>query len=357
MIWARYKRWPFFGIVLAIIGLLIGFLFMGLLGAGAGLASGFLLGAFMGVMMGPDKGLFPVILEKWVKYGGNSPKIAGRFPCRVQTQSFPQQDAPDVESVNVEYLEGTTLRRMPNFGPPLWTRENDKPILMVLQVDRLLYLPITWDGGRLVSHRVPVYYQENGVYPTYKVAEAEDPNTKRKFLDFVRDAEGKLVPDSNGQPFVLRVEDVTMIDTNRMKDMDGKIVDVPQGLASKLNNDRSEFTRAWSVNASKYKTGGFWDKWGDKLIVIAGMCIMFLIFYFGSNNLTDANNKFTEKTGGALVMASDNVKQGAILNAQIAETLLKLGFRYNMSILCTQASNVTATVTPAPGLKIPFIGG
>jgi len=365
--WVMYVRWPLFGFALAFIGAIVGAFFGSIMGALMGFGGGLVMGVILGLVMGKDKNMFPVTIERWVKYGGDFPKLPQRFVGRVNVRQFPQENAPPVEDVRVEYLDGMTIRRIPNFGPPVWSNENGKPILKVVQVDRLIYLPMSAQGGRLTIHRAPVYrmveaLDKNGnktlVYARFK-AKRVQTETGAETMEFEKDAEGNLVPDPAGEVWVDHYEDATVIDFNKMQDLDGKVIDIPIGMAAKLNNDRAEFTQAWSIMASMYKMGGFWEKYGGMiifLVAVAGTLLAAYWFYDSANGNFRLTTELQRQISGQI--AEQNV-EAARLNAQIASALLKAGFNYNTSFvygpLVVNGTGSQVTATPGGQLKIPFI--
>lgn len=354
--WAMYQRWPVFGFAMLFIGGILGMVFYGVLGLIAGLPLGFVVGAAIGLAMGKNKTMFPVRVKRWVKYGGGKPKFPQVYPARVAVRNFSQENAPPIEDVRIEYLEGNMIRRIPNFGAPLWTNEGGIPELEVLQVDRLVYLPIVWNNGAMVAHNVPVYYSEivdgQPTYPKFKV-ELKRDFVGREYIEYVKDAEGKLIKDENGQLLKIKEESVTMFDSNKMRDLDGSVVEVPSGLAAKLNNDRAEFTQAWSIIASKYKTGGWWSKYGaaaTMFLVVFGMIVIAWIF------MNAVTGSFADSTN-RLIAAQEKIallnEQTALVNGQTSQALIKLGF--NQSLVFTNAVNgVTPTPSKPPQLNIPF---
>lgn len=363
-VWAGYHRWPLFAIFAIPFGITFGFLAQGLVGAVGGLIVAPFFGLMAGMALGRDAKMFPVIIDRWVKYGGDAPKTGQRFPGRVQTRAFPQAGAPSVEDIRIEYLDGMTIRRMPNFGPPVWTNDSGKPVLMVMQIDRFLYLPMSWRGGVLTAHRMPVYYSEQvknekgeivTEVPKFKVQVVRNADKSEK-LEFVKDELGKHVRDESGYPLQVSEQDEVVFDSNQMQDLDGKVVEIPKGLAAKLNNDRAEFTQAYSLEASLYKTGGFWEKYG--MIITSGFFIMAIVIVttLALIRFSDINHEYVVDVRSSLDSASANNLETAKLNAQVASALLKAGFNYSTTFIIANGSIQSTNPQQVTPIRIPFIG-
>lgn len=361
LVWMQYRRWPFIAAGFSLVGLIIGVFLQGLIGAVVGLFAGAVFGAVIGKVIGRNKTMFPVIVEVWVKYGGAAPRSPVRYPGRVNVRQFGQESGPPVEDVRIEYLQGTMIRRMPNFGPPVWDKEGETPILRVVQIDRIKYLPMSWNNGRMVIHRVPVYLTQQVVgkdgKPTFVY-----PRFKGKEIDgawqFDKDELGGMISDENGMPYITRYEDVVAFDFNKMQDITGKVVDVPTGLAAELNNDRAEFTQAWSIMSSLYEMSNWWKE--NKglvffVLTIAGMLISVYWAFDSINHSTDARTKSDQQFIDRL---GEQNLEIARLNAQVASAFLKAGwnssaaFVYGPMLINGTGQQVGQ---PTPALSIPFI--
>lgn len=350
----RYKRWPIIAVGLMIIGIIVGVFLGGLLGSvEAGLA-GLVLGAIFGMIMGKDNKMFPVTVRRWVKYGGSAPLPPKDFAARVNVRTFPQEGAPGAEDIRVEYFEGMTLRRMPNFPPGVWREERGRPILEVLQVGRGDYLAITWENGVMITNDAPVYQTKvvNGevVMPRYKTNEKGE---------FVKNEAGEFIEDPNGGLMVIGYQRLATFDTNRFKDLVGKISEIPTGLAARMNNDRIEFTRGWSIIASRYNIKGFWDKFGPMIMTIILVGGILIAAYWTNDTIQKANQESIELQRTILTSISEQNVEIARLNAQMTSALLKAGWNVSAAFVYGPlAVNGTGhqVAQPTPKLDIPFMG-
>lgn len=351
----RYKRWPIIALGLLVVGIIVGAIFGGLLGSiEAGLA-GLVLGAVLGAVMGKDKKMFPVTVRRWVKYGGSSPLPPKDFAARVNVRNFPMEGSPGVEDIRVEYFEGMTLRRMPNFPPGVWREENGRPVLEVLQVGRGDYLAITWENGVMIANDLPIYQTKivNGqeVIPKFKV------NAKG---EFEKDELGGYIEDPNGSVMVTGFQRFSVFNTNKFKDLIGQISDIPTGLAARMNNDRIEFTRGWSVIASRYNIKGFWDKYSGMIMTIILVGGILIAAYWTNDTTQKANHESLEFQRQILTQISDQNVAVTRLNAQVVSALLKAGWNASAAFvygpLVVNASTGQLIGNPTPQLSIPFIG-
>jgi hypothetical protein len=362
LVYAQYKQWPIFSAVLLPIGLIVGLLFAGLMGALMGIIGGVVMGFIGGLVIGRNKKLFPVLVERWVKYGDNPPKYTGRYPGRVNVRTFKQENAPSVEDVRVEYLEGTMLRRMSNFEPSVWSNEDNVPVLRVLQIGRMSYLPITWSGGRLLAHNTPVYYADEVtakdgskfLAPTrFKGKQVGDA------IEFEKDELGKFIPDPNGFLYKIREEETVIWDSNKMREMNGQVVDIPTGLAAKMNNERGEFTLAWSIMDQLYRMANWWKDHGGVIVAVICMAGTLIATYWaysslnGNYQLTQDNQK---KMYDAVIAQNEQL---ARLNVQVAAAMLKAGWNVSGSFvygpLVVNGTGQVPTGQNPNDLKIPFI--
>lgn len=367
LVWANYKRWPTFAIGAAIIGLFLGLILAGIFGLIAGLISGAIIGFITGIIMGPNQNAFPVQVEKWVKYGGGQPRPPVRYPARVQARSYTTPEGLPIEDVRVEYLDGTQLRKMAYFGPPVWTKDGENAVLSVIQTDRNSYLPLIWGGDdqSKLYQVTPQYYcvqrkDEHGNlkfdgegrpvmdYPRFRVDEREiTENGKtikhRKFA--VED--GKPVPDEDGEPYPMGFAKTCLWDTNIMIDLDGQTKEIPRGIAARLNNERVEFTRLWAVNAATYKVSNWWRENLPVILSFLAIVCIFGISYYTLSGITGQVHDFSQSQIALNEVTSARALEAARINAQVMGALLKVG--YNVDVNVTGASPAPAP-SPTPGV-------
>lgn len=335
--WAMYHRWPLFASILGVIGgLFSGFLF-GWIGLAAGLLAGGAVGGILGLLMGIDRNMFPVQIVKWIGYGGGEPTIDAKYPGRVVTNRF-ESGSTFVERRVVEYLDGMVMRQLPNFSLPVWYKHGETKKLNVLQVDSFTHLPIIWSRGALMAENVPIY---NRVVRT-----GQDG---KKFYDAER--------NEAGEPIVTGTTRQVIIDTNLMAE-DDKVVQIPKGLAAKMDNERVQYTQAYRIATDFNKTGDFWQKYGQILTTIIGVSAILLIVIFGLIKFGEIAEQMSGKANAAMLAASATNLEATRLNAQIASALLKVGFNYNASYL-TAAPTPEAPPVPSGGggFQIPFVTG
>ena len=332
IVWAMYARWPLFAVGAAAMGLFLGLAFVGLIGGIIGLVAGGMVGFIIGSAMGVDRSKFPVYLIKWAAYGGGVPSYEGKYPARVITQSFGEGET-FVERRIVEYLQGTTLRQLPNYSLPVWYRQEDNRNLMVLQIDTFTYLPIQWEKGVLVARNVPVY----------KTDEQGRPFTDDK-------GEYVLEMDEQGKPLETKT---VVFDTNIQLE-DGHAVPISKGLAAKLDNERVSYTQAYRIATTFNRTGDFWQKYGHLLVSLFAILAMLIIAVFAYIKYAEVADKVASSTNAAVLQATAVNERTSILNAQVAAALLKAGFNVNQTF-CVQQNNAPPTGGGA-SLDLPVLG-
>lgn len=336
--WAAYNRWPLYGFILAILGAIGGFFFGSISGALIGLVGGLILGLVIGFALGRDRLMFPVILEKWAAYGGGAPSYQDKFVARVVNKSFESQGSAPALLREVQYLDGWNLRTLPNYSLPTWIKIEETKKLMVLQVDSQTYLPMIWDKGRLIVDEVPQYAFHDGV-----------------------DANGNQIrvfeKDEKGNNIVVGKQKLVIFDTTKMIDQ-GYTVDIPVGATAKLDNERGRFTQRYRLVTEMYKYGGFWERYGHMAVAIISIFAILAVVIFGLIKFGEASKDIAQKTADAQLASSQQVLEGARLNAQIASALLSVGFHYNATFY--YGGNSTPAVESQNGqpqpIKIPFIG-
>lgn len=348
--WAKYRRWPYFAMLLGGIGLVVGALFFGILGFAIGTAGGALLGFIFGGIMGRNRAMFPIEVHKYATYASGGIEPIGKFPGRVITQTFTGADSAFLQRRIVEYLEGSTLKQLPNFNLSMWDRQGDKKILRVLQVDNNTFLPITQDKGVIIAHEVPVYLKnERGEIVKFKLA--EDGKS------FVKDAQGNYIPDANGAAVVVGTTRQEIFDANVMYDSEQGIVQIPKGLAAKTDNERLQYTQGYRIAIEFNKALGWFSKYGTVLVGIVSIAAIVMIVMFAFIKFSDANHEYVSSMKESLTEASQNNLKVAELNAQISAQLLKAGFNYSASFGNLRPSPTPPPVQGSGNLNLPFIGG
>lgn len=330
--WMNYARYPLFSIALGLLGFIIGFAFASIVGAFSGAIAGIVLGVLGGLAMGRNESMFPVVLEKWAAYGGGAPSYEGKYPARVVTQVFNDAKGGFVERRIVEYLQGTTLRQLSNFSLPVWFTVGETRKLMVLQVDTFTFLPITWEKGILVARDVPLY-------------SGHDEKNEQGETVFIYDRDDKGNAIESGK------RKVELINTNVMIE-DNKLVQIPKGLAAKMDNERVQYTLNNRIANEFNTTMSFWDKWGPSFLAIISVLAILVIAIYAVIKFGEAGTSIGQAIANAENSASQNNLVTAHLNAQLAQFMIQNGFHYN------QTFDILATPTPTPppvGFKIPGI--
>lgn len=366
MTWMRYRRWPFLGLIFAIVVGIIGAVIWGLTGLLVGLMAGLFLGAIIGLLMGRDKKMFPVTVQKILTYSSGDFEPGTKCPGRVVTQSFATGDTRAfVERRIVEYLEGTRVRQLPNFSLPIWMKDDEIRKLKVLQTDSNTFYPITYKNGVMMAHEVPVYqtgpdgkalkFKAHDV-PTYVQGKDGKPIQVGTARAFDRTPEGDLIPDPNGDAFMRGTTTQVVFDTNVVYDEEaGGVKSIPKGMASKFDNERTQYTMAYRL-AEEFNKGvkDFLEKYAPFIVLLGIM----LVAIYTLITMSDMTGKMAGAFGQPLKDASLANLQAAQINAEVTQSLLKLGFNYNGTILCQQVTNRSATgPTPPPAEipKIPFV--
>jgi hypothetical protein len=345
--WAVYRRYPMFGVILMLIGGVLGAIVMGAYGLLLGGGGGLVLGIILGLSMGKAKNMFPVEIEIWTAYSSGDFGTAGKYPGRVVTQSFAGETGDFIERRIVQYLDGTTLKVLSNYSLPLWFKDADTRKLKVMQTDSNTFLPITVSRGVLTAHNVPVYMQDGkGGVMRFKVT--ADGKTHEK------DAEGNLIPDENGMPYVKGNVDQVIFDSNMMLEQERGIIQIPKGLAAKLDNERVNYTQAYRIASEFNKSGGWWARNGQLVLALVSIVLTFTIVLFGYIKYTEVSGIVGDKINSAVIIASENNMEAAKLNAQIAAAYLKVG--YNYSAVFYIRNETIANSPAATPLRVPFLG-
>jgi len=329
--WAMYNRWPFFAVIFAIVGLCVGFFFGSIIGAAGGLFGGMLLGSFGGMLMGKNKAMFPVIVEKLVAYSGGAISFEGKYPARVVTITFRDDQGGFVEPRRVEYLEGTRLRRLPPFSLPTWFKEGDTRRLQLLQLDTYTFRPVVWKQGTMIVENVPVY---------------------------VKDADGRVALDEQGKPIVAREESQAVFDTNVEFD-NNRLVPISRGVAAKLDNERASYAEAVRTAYAFNRAGDFWQKYGQLLFNVLCIAAILIVCVFSLIKFQEAASSFALSTSAAVEKAANANSQTAYYNAQVAAALLKSGFNLNATFCETGEQKPTpppVSEPPGKSINLPFIG-
>ena len=348
--WMRYRRWPLFGLILAVLGAVLGLIIGGFIYLLIGAAAGMVLGFVIGFLMGKDKNMFPVEIEVWLTYASGDFGLGGKYPGRVTTKAYSGESGSFVERRVVEYLAGSMLRQLPNFSLPVWFKDGETRKLKVLQTDSRTFLPITVQRGSMVAHDVPVYEKDaEGKILRYKV----DASGKA----FEKDAEGKLIPDVNGWPLTVGLTKETIFDPNVMFEEEKGVTAIPKGLAAKMDNERVQYTQAYRIASEFNKMQGWWAQYGKLLLDIISIAVILVIVIFGLIKFQEAAGTFADKTSAAVLQASASNLEAAKLNTQVMQALVKIGFNYNFTAV-VGASPTPIPVAGAGGkLNIPFVTG
>lgn len=316
--WSFYHRWPAYSIILGILGCVAGIMFGGLTGGLIGIVGGLVLGAFGGMLLGIDYAMFPVTLEKLVRYSGGMISFEGQYPARVRTIVISDDKGGFVEPRRIEYLQGMELRQLPPFSLPTWYKNERGRRLQVLQLDTFTFRPIIWSEGRMVVKNVPVYDEKTG--------------------------------EVRGE------KDIIVLDTN-FEIQEGKFVPISSGVAAKLDNERISYAEQVRLAYSMYQTGDFWQKYGHIIVAFLAIAATLTISIFGYIKFGDMAAKFSTDTATATQAVASSNAVAAQLNAQVATALLKAGFNVNT----TFCGGGAAPSAPSTGgnkneIILPIIG-
>ena len=340
-VWARYKRWPLFTAIGAIVGLILGFVFAGgFIGGAAGLVGLGVTGFIFGLAMGVDSAMFPVTVEKMIKYGGGRVSFEGKYPAKVTTIEFKDSKGRVIEPRRIVYLQGTTLRQMPPFSLPNWYKDGETRNLPVLQLDTYTYRPITSVNGKLIVENVPIY--------------AKDAEGK---IIVEVDEKGEAILDANGDPTpkVVGTRNEVILDTNEEYDAaQEKMVTIPKGFAAKLDNERAAYADGirWLYQMTEVS-----ESWLAKNgVFIIAVVAMLAISIFGYIKFTEMVGDITTKTAASNAATIEALRQMTELNAKVSIIMLQNGFNVNTTFLLAPTTKPPEPNAPDNGINLPLVG-